>query len=77
MSLFGFGKKKEPAPAPKPEPKSVEISGPPDKYMILVNGQWYINPNYDSSAPKSPKVEVFGLGDDDDDEDKEEDDDDF
>ena len=77
MALFGFGKKKEqqPAPAPKPEQKPVEIKGEPYQYFVMVDGQWYINPNYDPSAPKPPKVQIFGL--DDDEEEKEEDDDDF
>ena len=61
MALFGFGKKKEPAPAPKPEPKPVEISGPPDQYMILVNGQWYINPNYDRQAYKEVHKEIVTV----------------
>ena len=77
MALFGFRKKKEPAPAPKPEQKPVEIKGEPYEYYVRIDGQWYINPNYDPSAPKPPKVKIFGLGDDDDDEEKEEDDADF
>ena len=77
MALFGFGKKKEPAPAPKPEPKKVEIKGAPHERMVRIDGQWYINPNYDPSAPKPPKVHIIGLDDDDDEAEKEEDDVDF
>ena len=74
MALFGFGKKKnqQPAPAPKPEPK--QVSGPPHQHFILVDGQWYINPNYDPSAPKPEQPVIIG-GLDDDDEDQEDDDD--
>ena len=75
MALFGLGKKKTPAPAPKAEPKPVEIKGEPYQQYVRIDGQWHLNPNYDPSAPKPPKVQVFGL--DDDEEEKEEEDDDF
>ena len=55
MALFGFGKKKEPAPAPKPEPKPVEIKGKPDQQFVIVDGQWYANPNYDPNAANEAK----------------------
>ena len=78
MALFGFKKKKEPAPAPKPEPKqpTVPADVKPYQQFYIVDGQWFTNPNYDPTAPKPPKVHVFGL-DDDDEEEKEEEDDDF
>lgn len=55
MGLFGFGKKKAPAPAPNPEPQPqpVQYGAPPDQYMYMVDGQWYVNPNYDPSAKKA------------------------
>lgn len=55
MGLFGFGKKKAPVPAPKQKPKPQEIpnGAPPDQYMYMVDGQWYVNPNYDPSAKKA------------------------
>ena len=78
MALFGFGKKKEQTPAPKPEPKKeIKIDAPPYEYYVMVNGQWVINPNYDPSAPKPPKIYVIGMDDDDDESEKEEEDDDF
>ena len=61
MALFGFGKKKEPAPAPKPEPKPVEIKGEPYQQFVMVDGQWYPNPNYDRSAPKPQRAPIYGL----------------
>lgn len=59
MGLFGFGKKKQDSvpvnPAPEPQPV---ISGPPHQKLIMVDGQWYNNPDYDPDAvaPESPKV---------------------
>lgn len=78
MGLFGFGKKKnqQPAPAPKPEPKPVKITGPAHMPFVIIDGQWYNNPDYDPSAPKPEQPRVIGLGPDDDDEDKDEDDED-
>ena len=57
MALFGFGKKKKPAPAPapKPEPKKTEIKGAPSQYLIQVDGQWFVNPDYDPNAAKEKK----------------------
>ena len=55
MALFGFGKKKEPAPAPKPEQKKTEIKGDPSEYLIQVDGQWFVNPDYDPNAAKEKK----------------------
>ena len=61
----------DPEPEPVPVPEDVQSY----QQYYQYNGQWYINPNYDPSAPKPPKVQIFGL--DDDEEEKEEDDDDF
>ena len=71
MGIFGFGKKKEPVQASKPEPKPQPIPKDlkPYQHMYMVDGQWYVNPNYDPTAPKPPKVQVFGLDDDEDEED--------
>lgn len=70
MGLFGKKKEPRPAPAPQPEPKQPEISGPPHEYFIRVDGQWYINPNYDPTAPKPPKVRIIGMDDDDEEDDE-------
>ena len=73
MGLFGFGKRnKQPTPAPKQEPKQPEISGPPHQYFIMVDGQWYVNPDYDPSAPKPEPIKIYGLDDDEDKEDNDE-----
>lgn len=73
MGLFGFGKKKEPQPAPAqhPEQKPVEISGEPYEQFVIIDGQWYINPNYDPKAPKPEGPRVIGLDPDGEDEDEE------
>ena len=65
MALFGFGKKKQ-APVsvnPKPEPQPV-ISGPPHQKFVMIDGQWFSNPDYDPSAPVPESVHVFGIDDD-------------
>jgi hypothetical protein len=67
MGLFGK-KKQQPAPA-QPEQKPVEISGPPHMLFVMVDGQWYNNPNYDPNAPKPAQPRVIGLDPDDDDDD--------
>lgn len=44
--------------------------------FVIIDGQWYNNPDYDPSAPKPEQPRVIGLDPDDDDEDKDEDDED-
>lgn len=68
MGLFGFGKKKnqqpEPAtvPATKPDPVPADVK--PYQRMYMHNGQWFVNPNYDPTAPKPAEVNVFGIDQD-------------
>lgn len=65
MGLFGFGKKKQDSVPvnPVPEPQPV-ISGPPHQKFVMIDGQWYNNPDYDPSAPVPESVHVFGIDDD-------------
>ena len=74
MGLFGFGKKKDqqPVPALQPGPEPVKITGEPYQYLVRIDGQWYVNPDYDPNAPKPEQPKIIGmdlLDDDDEDDD--------
>jgi len=52
MALFGLGKKKQSVQVSQSEPEheSLKIDYPKDQQLVMINGTWCANPNYDPSA---------------------------